>query len=56
MYWKSNNGADVLRPNGFNVYPDEIYGLFLSPIDSDRRVIGLGCGNGLMLRYLVTKI
>lgn len=53
MYWKSNDGKDILRPNGFNVYPEEIYNLFLSLIDRDGRVIDLGCGNGLMLRHLV---
>lgn len=55
MYWKDNDGSDILRPNGFDVYPDEVYDLFLSLVDHDGRVIDLGCGNGLMLRHLVTK-
>ncbi|MGB9760573.1 MAG: class I SAM-dependent methyltransferase [Fervidicoccus fontis] len=55
MYWRNNDGSDVLRPNGFDVYPDEIYDLFLKLVDHDGRVIDLGCGNGLMLRHLVTK-
>lgn len=55
MYWKGNDGHDILRPNGFDVYPDEIYDLFLSLVNRDGRVVDLGCGNGLMLRHLVTK-
>jgi hypothetical protein len=31
-YWKGNDGRDILRPNGFSVYPAEIYDLFLSLI------------------------
>jgi SAM-dependent methyltransferase len=55
IYWKDNDGKDILRPNGFSDYPAEIYDLFLSLIDHSGRVIDLGCGNGLMLRHLVTK-
>ncbi|MGC9095221.1 MAG: class I SAM-dependent methyltransferase [Candidatus Bathyarchaeia archaeon] len=55
MYWKDNDGSDIFRPNGFDEYPKEIYDLFLSLIDHDGRVIDLGCGNGLMLRHLLTK-
>ncbi len=55
MYWKGNNGSDILRPNGFDAYPDEIYDFFLGLVDREGRVIDLGCGNGLMLRHLVTK-
>jgi 2-polyprenyl-3-methyl-5-hydroxy-6-metoxy-1,4-benzoquinol methylase len=55
MYWKANDGSDIFRPNGFNEYPEEVYNLFLSLIDHDGRVIDLGCGNGLMLRHLVTR-
>jgi len=36
-------------------YPKEIYDLFLNLIESDGRVIDLGCGNGLLLRHLVRE-
>jgi len=55
MYWKDNDGSDIYRPNGFQEYPEEIYNLFLDLIDHDGKVIDLGCGNGLMLRHLVTR-
>jgi 2-polyprenyl-3-methyl-5-hydroxy-6-metoxy-1,4-benzoquinol methylase len=55
MYWKNNNGSDIFRPNGFKEYPEDIYNLFLTLIDHDGKVIDLGCGNGLMLRHLLTK-
>lgn len=55
MYWEGNDGTDILRPNGFREYPTEMYDLFLSLVDHDGRVLDLGCGNGLMLRHLVTK-
>jgi len=55
MYWKKNRGSDIFMPNGFREYPEEIYDLFLSLIDHDGKVIDLGCGNGLMLRHLLTK-
>ncbi len=55
MYWMDNDGTDILRPNGFREYPEEIYNLFLELIDHDGKVIDLGCGNGLLLRHIVTK-
>lgn len=55
MYWKKNDGSDILRPNGFSEYPGGIYDAFLELVDHDGTVIDLGCGNGLMLRHLVTK-
>ena len=55
MYWKGNDRSDILRPNSFKEYPEEIYNLFLSLIDHDGKVIDLGCENGLMLRHLVTR-
>ncbi len=54
-YWEGNDGSDLLRPNGFDTYPAEIYNLFLSLIHHGGKVIDLGCGNGLMLRHLVTR-
>jgi 2-polyprenyl-3-methyl-5-hydroxy-6-metoxy-1,4-benzoquinol methylase len=55
MYWKENDGSDIFRPNGFSEYPKEVYDVFLSLIDHDGRVIDLGCGNGLMLRHIMTR-
>ncbi|RLG47969.1 MAG: hypothetical protein DRO06_02050 [Thermoproteota archaeon] len=55
MYWEGNDGSDLLRPNGFREYPEDVYDLFLSLIDRDGDVIDLGCGNGLMLRHLVER-
>ncbi len=55
MYWEGNDGSDILRPNGFKEYPADIYDLFLSLIDRNGRVLDLGCGNGLMLKHLVTR-
>ncbi|MBO3754754.1 MAG: class I SAM-dependent methyltransferase [Candidatus Brockarchaeota archaeon] len=55
MYWEGNDGSDVFRPNGFFKYPCEIYNVFLNLIDHDGNVIDLGCGNGLILRHLVTR-
>ena len=55
MYWKNNDGSDILRPNGFQEYPEEVYDLFLKLIDHDGKIIDLGCGNGLLLRHIITK-
>ena len=55
MYWEGNGGSDIPRPNGFAECPDGIYDLFLSLIDRDGKVVDLGCGNGLMLKHLVTR-
>ncbi|MEQ9714009.1 MAG: class I SAM-dependent methyltransferase [Candidatus Asgardarchaeum sp.] len=55
MYWKNNDGTDILRPNGFDEYPTDVYNLFLSLIDHDGKVLDLGCGNGLLLRHLITN-
>ena len=55
MYWKNSDGTDILRPSGFREYPAEIYDLFLSLVNHDGKVLDLGCGNGLLLRHLVTK-
>lgn len=52
MYWTKNEDNPYL-PNGFLVYPHEIYDFFLSFIDHSGRVIDLGCGNGLLLKHLV---
>ena len=52
LYWEQNDGNPYL-PNGFLVYPHEIYDFLLSFIDHPGRVIDLGCGNGLLLKHLV---
>ncbi len=54
-YWKENTDYDLLIPNGFREYPEEIYNLFLTLIDRDGHVIDLGCGNGLMLKHLICR-
>ena len=55
MYWENNDGNDILLPNGFKEYPHDIYDTFLSLINGDGKIIDLGCGNGLLLRHIVTK-
>lgn len=52
-YWKNNNGTDFYKPNGFNELPENIYKAFAEQIDKDGKVLDLGCGNGLMLKYLM---
>ena len=54
MYWANNDGRDIYLPNGFREYPHEIYNLFCKQIDRDGKVLDLGCGNGLMLKHLIT--
>jgi SAM-dependent methyltransferase len=54
-YWKDNDGTDILRPNGFKEYPEEIYNIFLNLIDRDGKIIDLGCGNGLLLKHIITR-
>ena len=55
MHWKNNDGGTILKPNVFGEYPTEVYNLFLSIIDHDGKVLDLVCGNGLLLRHLVTN-
>lgn len=52
-YWENNNGSNLFRPNGFDSLPEDIYRAFAIEIDKDGKVLDLGCGNGLMLRYLM---
>ncbi len=54
-YWRGNDGSNILRPNGFDEYPEEIYNLFLGLIDGNGEVIDLGCGNGLLLKHLICR-
>ncbi len=52
-YWENNDGINLYRPNGFNNLPENIYRAFSEQIDKDGKVLDLGCGNGLMLKYLM---
>jgi SAM-dependent methyltransferase len=52
-YWNSNDGTDLCRPNGFPRLPRPVYDLFASQVVQGGKVLDLGCGNGLMLKYLV---
>lgn len=51
-YWDDNNGENFYRPNGFSQLPEKNYMAFVSEIDKDGKILDLGCGNGLMLKYL----
>jgi 2-polyprenyl-3-methyl-5-hydroxy-6-metoxy-1,4-benzoquinol methylase len=51
-YWE-NNENDLFRPNGFPALPDTTYQSFSEEINKDGKVLDLGCGNGLMLKYLM---
>lgn len=52
-YWENNDGTNLYRPNGFENLPEDIYRAFAAEIDKDGKVLDLGCGNGLMLKYLI---
>jgi len=52
-YWKNNNGSNLYRPNGFNSLPEDVYQAFAKEINKNGKVLDLGCGNGLMLKYLM---
>ncbi len=52
-YWKNNDGTNLYLPNGFQNLPETIYRAFVSEIDKNGKVLDLGCGNGLMLKYLM---
>lgn len=52
-YWRDNDGSDILKPNGFDEYPCEIYNQLMKPIDRDGSVLDLGCGNGLFLKHIM---
>lgn len=54
-YWEGNREGNLYLPSGFHEYPHEIYDLFLSLITRDGKVLDLGCGNGLLLRHLITR-
>ena len=53
-YWKDSDGSNLYRPNGFESLPEDVYMAFLVEINKDGKVLDLGCGNGLMLKYLMT--
>ena len=52
-YWKNNDEGNLYRPNGFENLPENIYQAFCEQIDKNGKILDLGCGNGLMLRYLM---
>jgi len=52
-YWENNNGNNFCRPNGFDKLPENIYQVFAKEIDKNGKILDLGCGNGLMLKYLM---
>ena len=52
-YWENNDGTNLYQPNGFDSLPEDVYRAFASEIDKDGKVLDLGCGNGLMLKYLM---
>ncbi len=51
-YWREKDD-NLFRPNGFTVLPEEFYQAFSAQIDKNGKVLDLGCGNGLMLKYLM---
>ncbi|MFC1716716.1 class I SAM-dependent methyltransferase [Candidatus Poribacteria bacterium] len=53
MYWEQNDGTDIYRPNGYRDEPGKLFDHFCEQITHDGKVVDLGCGNGLMLRYLM---
>ncbi len=52
-YWVNNNNQNFYRPNGFTALPEGAYRAFTAEIDRNGKVLDLGCGNGLMLQYLI---
>ena len=53
-YWRDgNNKTDIYRPNGFPRLPVDTYLAFCEQIDRNGKMLDLGCGNGLMLKYLI---
>ncbi len=53
QYWSNNDGSNLYRPNGFQSLPESIYRAFVAEVDKDGTALDLGCGNGLMLKYLM---
>jgi len=53
MYWEQNDGTDIYSPNGYRDEPTWICDCFCEQITHNGKVIDLGCGNGLMLKYLM---
>jgi SAM-dependent methyltransferase len=53
VYWKSGLKNNPYGPNGFQELPQKIYQIFSQEIDKNGNVLDLGCGNGLMLKYLI---
>ncbi len=49
--WFSRRAA-LFSQNGYRVLPRSIYQAFLEVVDRPGSILELGCGNGLLLRYL----
>lgn len=52
-YWKYNDGSDYVRPNGFTDIPEQVYNCFCREISGNGKILDMGCGNGLLLKYLM---
>ncbi len=54
-YWKNDNKKDFYSLNGFDGSPESVYSVFCAEINKKGIVLDLGCGNGLMLKYLMNS-
>jgi len=55
LYWPNDASTNIYWTNGFKAFPEEIYMSFCPLIQKDGKIIDLGCGNGLLLHYLIKK-
>ena len=52
--WMAQFG-DLYRQNGYSTWPLDIYSGFLPFVRRSGRILELGCGNGMLLRYLMDR-
>jgi len=52
MGWFEGFGHHLFQENGYNSPPISLYESFLAVIDRPGKILELGCGNGLLLRFL----